>query len=141
MKITIDIATLGIKQLWNHCNERYDIMGLVCKEAGLQDDDMDHRTCVILKKDLKEEMNSRDLPAKLSPFFVQEKNWNPVSQSYKGSLKFNLSELGMRIISLNDSLLTSPEDWYVEGEGGWKAQVATALSDGGVDVEWKGCEL
>ena len=43
MKVNIDTVTLGRGQLWNHCNERYDIMGLVCKEAGLEDDDMDHR--------------------------------------------------------------------------------------------------
>ena len=132
MKITINTVALGRGQLWNHCNKRYNIMGLIGKEAELEDDDMDHRMCVILKKDPKEDDNTRDLPDELSPFFVTAKNWSPISKHYKGSLKFSLNELGMKVVSLNDSLVSDD----VEDLDEWKRQVVATLFEGGVGVEW-----
>ncbi len=95
MKITINVAALGRGQLWNHCTERYDIMGLICKEAGIKDDAMDNRMCVILKKDPKEDINTQTLPDDLSRFFTATKDWNPISKVHKGSFKFGLNELGL----------------------------------------------
>lgn len=132
MKVNIDVATLGRGQLWNHCNERYGIMGLVCREIGLEDDDMDYRTCVILKKDPKEDINTRKLPDELSTFFVEAKNWEPISQHYKDSLKFILNELGLKIAGLNDALVSGA----VEDQDEWTKQVVAALFEGGVGVEW-----
>ncbi|MHA2280044.1 MAG: hypothetical protein ACXAC5_04100 [Promethearchaeota archaeon] len=133
MKIKVNIGTLGRGQLWNHCNERYGIMGLVCKEAGLEDDDMDHRMCVILKKDPKEEVNTRTLPDELSPFFVKTKDWNPISPHYKGSLKFSLNELGLRISGMNDALVSGSIGEDVDG---WMKRLVALLFEGGVGVEW-----
>lgn len=132
MNIIINTVALGRGQLWNHCNERYSIMGLVGKEAGLEDDDMDHRVCAILKKDPKEDDNTRALPDELSPFFVTAKVWNPISEHYKKSLKFSLNELGLQIAWLNDSMVLGG----VENLDEWKKQVVATLFEGGIGVEW-----
>jgi hypothetical protein len=107
-------------------------MGLACKEAGLDDDDMDHRVCVILKKDPKEDLNTRSLPGELSPFFITAKSWDPISQAYKGSLKFSLNQLGLKIAGLSDALVSGD----VEDLDEWKKQVVAALFEGGIGVEW-----
>jgi len=135
MKITVDVTTLGRKQLWNHCTERHDILGLVCKEAGIKDSEMDHRMCVILKKDDDDDVNTRSLPSELSPFFTETKSWSPISKTYKGSVRFGLNELGLKIADMNDSYVSGgigDDDALAE----WESQVVAALFEGGIGVDW-----
>ena len=131
MELSINTLDLGKGRLWNNCNERYCALGLVCKEAGIADDDMGQRDSIVFKKrpDEKDangqvkEFPLKNLPNELSLFFTEDTGWSPISLTYKDSKKFRANTLGQKIIDLNDN---RPD--------GWKEQLVETLVLGGVDL-------
>lgn len=124
MQVNINASRLGAKQLWNQHNEKYCTLGAVCKQAGVEDDEMNHRVSIVFKPG--EKTPARDLPEDLKLFFVEDTSWNPVSESYKGSRKFKANTLGQKVIDLNDS---RPD--------GWQDQMVETLALGGVELVWE----
>jgi hypothetical protein len=140
MKVFIDRNSLGHGRVWNHCTNRHSLLGMICKEAGLTDEEIDFRMSLVLSKTKEDEKaklpeTSKVLPGTLSPFFTADSSWSPNSNKYKGSKKFKLTDLGVRLENLNDSVV-SPGLGAWEATDEWLTQVEVMCAEGGVEVAW-----
>ena len=136
MQIDINVKTLGKGQLYNHCNERYDVLGMICKAVGIEDEEMDYRKSITFMNKKENNLDTvKELPKELSPFFSRDNSWNPISTHFKKSHKYRVTELGEKIVALSDSAVDSlTEGWF--GLPDWQAELTEALKEGGVEVSW-----
>jgi len=137
MEVNLSYSSVGLGQLWNHCNKRHCLMGLVCKAAGVEDHEMDYRKSLVFKGQEKRDAKgkvievepSRAIPEEISAFFTEDETWAERTKM-KGSRRYVLNELGLGVAALSDSgpgHLPEPM---------WQAKILEILAKGNVQAVW-----
>ena len=135
MQVSINLRELGLGSLWNRLTGKHCSLGLVCKAAGIEDEEMNAGKSVVFfrqpdEKDklgrVTKEFPVRDFPSELTPFFSKNTKWDPMSIRYLNSSSFVATELGQEVITIND-----------QRREGWQDKLMEALAKGGVELIWE----
>ena len=138
MEVNLSLVNRGKGQLWNHCSERHCILGMVCKAAGVEDFEMNHRLSIVFKhqetKDVAgkviKTIPAKALPEELTSFFEEEKGWAKRT-GMKGSRRYKVNDLGNTVALLNDS---GPGQ---VPQAMWEAKVLEVLAYGDIQAIWE----